>query len=165
VADPLDAPSGGYNKNRLLQKEGSKDACPPSHVCRSQLAMHHGDSVDVSSAQTGVSRPSLWLTLDGHSCCKSIVDEFQVFPLHRSITAGSPGGSAGVSMAHMPTTALPAAALGPAELQTVAELATPPRVRPGRAFQRRTGRLCGVCDPYPNPHTHTCHRQAAMVNL
>ena len=60
----------------------------------------------------------------------------QVFRLRRSITARSLGGSQGVYMAEMPATALPVAALGPAGLQTVAELAA---AHSGRAVQLRAG--------------------------
>ena len=42
-------------------------------------------------------------------------------------------------MAEMPATALPAAALGPAGLQTVAELSA---AHSGRALQMRAGTLC-----------------------
>jgi len=59
-----------------------------------------------------------------------------VFPLRRSIATTSLGGCRGVYMAVVPATALPATALGPTGLQTVAELAAK---HSGRTIQMRAG--------------------------
>ena len=78
-----------------------------------------------ASLRTCAARDAKWIT-----------EIRQVFPLRRSIATTSLGGSRGVYMALVPATALPAAALGPTGLQTVAELAAK---HSGRTFQMRAG--------------------------
>jgi hypothetical protein len=78
-----------------------------------------------ASLRTCAARDSRWIT-----------EIREVFPLRKSIATTSLGGSRGVYMALVPATALPAAALGPTGLQTVAELAAK---HSGSTFQMRAG--------------------------
>ena len=94
------------------------------HLATTPAASEIAERTDVP-LRTCAARDSQWVT-----------EIAQVFTLRRSIPARIVGGCRGVYMAEMQATALPVAALGPAGMQTVAELAA---AHSGRAVQMKAG--------------------------